>query len=278
MYLVSAFSIRKKNRFVLCALIYCLSNWAQTDSKTVFNFSFNDHEIKEDNEKIKVKPVGISLADDRFGNKESAVFLHGHAASYLNLGTSSLLKPKVGTISIWVNLDRIVYAGKGYLSNPIIETKNGPGDDFIIAYLMSYDSYSKRFASCSTKDSTKEAFVCSTNETLFGKWYHLAITYDNDFFTFYVNGKIQQKYAKGFEVQFLKGDSVMVGNTANKKNDRWSQGTFDDIQIFHRVLNENEVKELYESPNPNRTKIIIDYVLIGLSIIALIVLVAYYLK
>ena len=67
----------------------------------------------------------------------------------------------------------------------------------------------------------------------------------------------------------------MVGNTANKKNDRWSQGTFDDIQIFHRVLNENEVKELYESPNPNRTKIIIDYVLIGLSIIALIVLVAY---
>ncbi len=275
MHIVSTLAIRKKNSFILFALVFCLNNWAQIDSNTVLNFKFNNHEIKEDNEKIKIKPIGISLADDRFGNKESAVFLHGHAASYLNLGTSTLLKPTVGTISMWVNLDRKVYTGKGYFSNPIIETKNGPGDDFIIAYLIAYDTYTKRFVSCSTKDSTQEAFICSIDEPLFGKWYHLVITYDNSHFTFYVNGKIQQKFAKDFEVQFLKGDSVVVGNTANKKNDRWSQGTFDDIQIFHRVLNEHEVKELYEAPNPNRTKIIIDYLLIGISIIILILLVAY---
>ncbi len=252
-------------------------SFSQTDTNYVLNFNFNDHQIKEVDDKIIIKPVGVSLADDRFGNKQSAIYLHGDAMSYLNLGTSNLLKPKAGTISLWVNLDRRVYTGKGYDCNPIINVKNGPGYDFNIAYCMTYDGYAKRFLSCSTKDSTKETFILSNEPTTFGKWYHLVMTYDNNFFAFYVNGSLQQKTPKGFETIFLQTDSVVIGNTANKKNDRWSEGTFDDIQIFHKALNINEVKELYEAPNPNRAKLILDNILLYAGIGGLVFLVAYFL-
>lgn len=248
---------------------------AQNDTNYVLNFNFNQHQIKEADNKIAIKPVGVSLTDDRFGNKQSALFLHGHAESYLNLGVSQLLKPKKGSISLWVKLDRRIYSGKGYDSNPILQTKNGPGDDFILAYSITYDCYTKRFVAITTKDSTKEAFICSLDEPQFNKWYHLVLTYDNNYLSFYVNGKLQQKYRKGFETVFLKTDSVMIGNTASKKNDRWSQGIIDDIQIFHRVLNENEVKAIYEIPNPNRFAIIRDSILKYSAIVLSIIFVSF---
>jgi hypothetical protein len=267
-------SFKKNALFVLCffAVFFAVS---QTDTNYVLNFNFNEREIKEADNKVVIKPVGVSLTDDRFGNKKAALFLHGHAESYLNLGVSQLLKPKTGSISLWVKLDRRIYSGKGYDSNPILQTKNGPGDDFILAYSLTYDCYTKRFVSISTKDSTKEAFICSLDEGQFNQWYHLVTTYDDNYLAFYINGKLQQKYRKGFETMFLKTDSVMVGNTASKKNDRWSQGTVDDIQIFHKVLNENEVRALYEAPNPNRFTIIRDTILKYSAIVLCIVFISF---
>ena len=265
----------------LLFFLFCFSlpfyTFSQTDTNYVLNFNFNGHQIKEADNKLIIKPVGVSLTDDRFGNKESAIYLHGDAMSYLNLGTSSLLKPKKGTISLWVNLDRRVYTGKGYEDNPIIETKNDTGYDFNCAYVMTYDCYSKRFRACATKDSTKESDIKSIEEARFGKWYHLVITYDTNYLSFYVNGKLQQRTVKGFETKFLLTDSVVVGNSASIKNYRWAEGIFDDIQIFHRVLNDNEIKELYKAPNPNRVRLILDNILLYTGIGLLVFLVAYFL-
>ena len=262
--------------FIIC-FISLLCVCAQTDTNYVLNFNFNDHQLKEADNKITIKPVGVSLVDDRFGNKQSALYLHGHPLSYLSLDTSHLLKPKQGTISLWVNLDRRVYTGKGYNYNPIILTKNGPGSDFFSAYSLSYDCNSRRFAAITHKDSTKDVIISSVDEALFNKWYHLVITYNNNQLAFYINGELQQKSQKKFETMFLNTDSVMLGNGANKKNDRWSQGTIDDIQIFHRVLNEQEVKDLYNAPNPNRFKNILNTILQYAAFALLVFLVAFFL-
>lgn len=248
-------------------------SYSQIDTNYVLNFNFNSHQIKEANNKLVIKPVGVSLTEDRFGNKQSAIYLHGHPTSYLNLGTSTLLRPQKGTISIWVNLDHRVYAGKGNDGNPIIVAKNGPGDDFNCAYGVYYDCLTKRLGSVSHRDSLKTVSIMSADEAKFNEWYHLVVTYDNYYMSFYVNGELQQKVPKGYETMFLKTDSVVVGNTASKKNDRWSQGIFDDIQIFNRVLTDKEVKELYEAPNPNRGRIILKNILFysGLALSVLLI-------
>jgi hypothetical protein len=234
----------------------CSDTGAQTDSNLVIAFDFNDHEIKENQNLVSIKPVHISLVNDRFGNEHSAIYLHGNPGSYLNLGNSTLLKPDIGSISIWVNMDRPVYSGKGSEANPVICTRNGPGEDFNQAYGMCYDYKAKRWCVVSHKDSTLDINIKSERDIEFNSWYHLVFTFGKSEFSFYVNGKLQQSAPRLFNLTYLEGDTVIVGNTASKKNNRWSQGIFDDIRIYHHALTAEEVTALYNEPNPNKTKLL----------------------
>ena len=110
----------------------------------VLEWTFNQCNYAESKGRIEAKPVGVKLVRDRFGNKESALYLEGSAHSYLNLGTSHLLKPSSGSISLWVNMERKVFAGRGYESNVILLTKNAPVDDFCDAYTFIYDFRTER--------------------------------------------------------------------------------------------------------------------------------------
>jgi two-component sensor histidine kinase len=247
--------------------------FSQTDTNTVITIDFNEGEVKEKNNTIYPKAIHASLVKDRFGNEKSALYLHGNPDSYLNLGSSPDLKPKAGTISIWVNLDRYIYAGKGSEANPVIGTKNSINEDFNHAYGLCYDFKSKRWCAISHKDSTLDLNIKSEDEIIFNSWYHLVMTFDDSQFAFYVNGKLQQVAPKRFDIQYLGGDTVIIGNSASKKNNRWAQGMFDDIQIFHRALSQQEVVELYNAPNPNKTKQFFIDAAKYIAIIALLVLI-----
>lgn len=215
-------------------------------------FDFNDHVFKEKNDKLKMKAIGASLSNDRFGNKESAVHLDGNLYSYLNLGTSTILKPKKGTISIWVTIDRDVRTGRGSPSNPIIVTKNSENRGWYNAYYVGYELATNRIGAVSSIDSvSSEAIAFGKDSLIFNKWYHIAITFNNDSLWLYIDGELQNRSFKGFETFYLPSDSVVIGHGASKVNERFTQGCFDDIQFFHRVLKPNEIKDLYNAPNPN---------------------------
>jgi Histidine kinase/Concanavalin A-like lectin/glucanases superfamily len=261
---------------IVLALSYANPCYASgPDSNLAFNFNFNNHSFKEENNQVTIKPVGVMLVEDRFGNSQSAFFLNGHRNSYLNLGTSPLLKPKTATVAIWVNINRRVYAGRGYDSNPIFLVKNGPGDDFIVAYSIMYECNSNRFTASNTKDSVTECILNSVKQVEFGKWAHLVFTSNNREFSFYVNGKLQGRCNKNFETQFLSTDSVLFGSNGSKKNERFTNAVFDDIQIFHRVLSEKEILDLYNAPDPNRSRIIRQAIFKWLGIAFAVFLTAY---
>lgn len=259
-------------------LIFCFSALlcsGQVDSSYSLEFNFNEHLFKEVDDKVIIRPTNVYLTKDRFGNSQSAVFLQGSAESYLSLGTSPLLKAKNTTLSLWVNLDQQIFLGKGQDGNPILCIKNGPGDDFYVAYALAFDAYSKRFCANSTKDSTLQTLIQSRKLATFGEWHHFVITSDYNFFAFYIDGELQGKIKKGFETKFLESDSMVIGHSANKKNFRFSQGTFDDIQIFHKVLNEAEIQDLFNAPNPNRLNQIITLVLKILVLLSAITIIAF---
>ena len=241
-------------KILFIILLFSFKIFAQADSTAVLTFDFNEHEIKEKDKKVILKPVGVTLVDDRFGNEESAVYTEGNNFSYLNLGTSDLLKPIKGTISIWVNLEIRTYFGKGADFNPFLSTKNAKGYDFIHAYYLGYECKSNKFGVSLTKDSANAAILNSNFHAKFNEWQHLVLTFDNQFAAFYLNGKLEGKTNKNFETFYLSGDSIMLGHSACKKNERYTRAIFDDIQFFHRVLSEKEILDLYNKPNPNRLK------------------------
>lgn len=226
------------------------------DTSLSLTINFNNHDFTEKNGLVHPTPHGAILVEDRFGNNRSAMMLNGTRNSYLNLGTSPLLKPRAFTISLWLNLLARVYAGRGYEGSPILLTKNGPGDDFIFAYALLYNVQNNRLGAACSKDSLYEAIVNSVNEVVMNRWYHLVVTADNRQLSFYINGKLQGRSNKGFETQYLSTDSVLLGHTGSKKNERYTFGIIDDIQFFHRVLNEQEIEALYNAPDPNRLRVL----------------------
>ena len=225
-------------------------SWAQP--MPVASYSFDQHDIREDNNRIPIKPVSLSLIDDRFGNKESAILLHGQPSSYLNLGTSELLKPKRGSISLWTKLYGRVYAGKGADFNPIIETKRCGEDDFYNAYLLCYEASTNSIVFSSGKDTTTQTTIIANDTIKWGQWYHCVITWDHDYQSLYINGLLQTKTQRGYDMEYLKGDSVVLGISANNKNYRCTSGTVDDIFFYDHVLTGEEVLALYNAPNPNK--------------------------
>jgi hypothetical protein len=260
--------------YLIAAILITLQGFSQTDSNLVLTFDFNNQTYNEKSNLTKLNAVGVSLVEDRFYNEASAVCLNGHINSYLSLGTSKLLKPKTGSISLWVNIHRRIYAGRGGHFNPLFMLKNGPQEDFNNAYSIAY-APAGVFVAVSSKDSLEEAQVSSVNQVKFARWYHLVITSDTNYFTFYIDGKLQGRSMKKFETTFLESDSLVIGHSASYKNSRFTNGVFDDIQIFHRVLNEKEVRDLYNAPNPNKAKVIWQTILKWVGVFASIVVAAF---
>jgi hypothetical protein len=239
----------------LLIFISCQTASSQIYHEADITFDFNDQNFKEKNDKIKAKAASLTFVEDRFGNSKSAIYIHGNISSYLNLGTSPLLKPQRATISLWVNLDREVRTGKGYSFNPIICTKNSTNHGWYNSYHIGLELSNYHICCVNSLDSTKpEALVHSTEPVQFNKWYHYVMTFDHDTMALYINGELESKCPKKFETIYLASDSVVVGHSASSTNVRFSMGKFDDIQIFHRVLGPDEVKELYNAPNPNKYK------------------------
>lgn len=256
--------IRLIRNKITCCVIYFSFNLnciSQTNYHPNLRFDFNDHFLKETHDKVIIKPVGVTLTQDRFGNPESAVYLHGNASSYISLGTSALLKPKTGTIAMWVNIQETIYGGKGYRNNPLLMTKNGPGEDFIVAYSIMYCFTNKRFSTQNSTDSILDVSASAKDSVILNTWHHLLIAYDYNYFHFYVDGQLQTSLYKGFDTKFDEGDSVMIGRTTGSKNQRYSRAIIDDVCFYDRVLNEREILELYREPNPNRVNIVLAEIL-----------------
>lgn len=230
-------------------------------SQPLINFSFDNKATKDNVSNLEPKLVNVSFTEDRFGNTDHALHLFGNANSYVNLGTSHLLKPKSGSISIWVKIENALWYGTGYNTNPILLTKRSTGDDFFEAYAIYYMFETKKVSALCTKDSTNQVFFYSKQNFELQTWQHLVFAYDKDTAYFYINGQLENKFKTGFEIEFLEEDSVLVGVTANEKNNRFFSGAIDDIQFFNKVLHASEVLTLYNAPNPNRFNLFRDRIL-----------------
>lgn len=258
--------------YIFVYSIFRLSTAHCQELKPLAHFSFNGRVAADSLAQINPKLVGVNFCDDRFGNPNNAIYVFGNEFSYVNLGNSEILKPRVGSISLWVKIERVVAAGKGYPVNPIILTKNERSNDFYEAYGIYYHIDNGRANASSARDSLRQSVVSSNEKLSLYKWHHLVITYDDDYFCFYIDAKLQRKAVKQFETVFLKNDSVMLGISANEKNNRYMEGAIDDINFYDRVLNEKEVVALYEQADPNWKNIALKYIVYALLVLVLVVI------
>ncbi len=257
-------------------LLFGVSSLAQSNDGLVAKYSFNQGNAKNDVGPDSARVVGVTLTEDRFGNRASAYYFHGNPGSYLNLGTDSKLRQAHCTISLWFKMDNVMYGGKGYDANPLMVAKVHAGDNFNEAFNLSLETNSNRLSAVSNNVGPKDSSQAGVRSSVIirpGKWYHAVMLYDDSSIGLYLNGALQNKVVKYFSTKFLRGDSVVVGYSANEKNVRSFNGTIDDIEIFNRVLSEEEILSLYREENPNLNRRIVKWLVVILLCAICIVLI-----
>jgi hypothetical protein len=217
-------------------------------------YNFNQQNVNDNIGSCNGTAVGATLVTDRFGNANSAWFLHGHPQSYLNLGTYALLKPTVGTISMWFKQDTGVFTGSGFNYNPLLHTKCQQGNNCYEAYAIYYDLSNNNLFGFTTQLFCTQPIVYTAPITAH-VWHQVVYTYDNSEIKIYYDGIIQDSAVKNFQTTFLASDSIMVGTSANTQNNRQFKGAVDDIRFYGCVLTSHEVAGLFNEIPTGRNEI-----------------------
>lgn len=188
-----------------------------------------------------------TLTEDRFGNPNSAYSFNG-TDNYIRIRNSTTLNSS-NQISIcaWVKIADF-YRGTCHGNNVVMK---GDADYQAGDYKIRFDdSYITNSQNCyqSNTDVTHETFF-GINSTLNSntpfiqpnQWYSVVYTCDGVTAKIYVNCKLAGSGpANG--LTFTNGDDLFLGSMNNAQYPYWFNGTMDEIRLYNRAINEDEIK------------------------------------
>jgi hypothetical protein len=230
-------------------LLWCAN--AQTTNGLIAKWSFNNANANDEVGTNDGTVNGAVLTADRFGNANMAYEFDG-VDDLINFGTDASIKPVEGTVSVWAKMIAVSNTGSGYLHNPIFLSKNlGHSDAYYEACGIGIRTTDNRALTIATDyPGFNEKVVSSINPITLNNWIHYVATYDEDSVSFYIDGVLQNRIYKGFISTFSPTDPVLIAASGSVINARFFHGAIDDVRIYNRVLDQEEVDGLFNEPNP----------------------------
>lgn len=199
----------------------------------------NDKSIFKNNGTIN---GGVEPAEDRFGNKNGALHFNGLDGFISVANSAELRAPKTSiSISCWVKLEKL----------------NPSSNDIHLALLSKsaestsaqYQFYLRRFFG----DLKSSIFLSSeinlqdnnyTNHPFeFGQWYFVALVFEDIWVQLYVNGKLVCVNMSN-KVFAQSNAGIEIGRD-NIGGTKYFCGSMDDLRIYNRGLNVQEITALY---------------------------------
>jgi hypothetical protein len=165
------------------------------------------------------------------GKYGKALEFNGTTDQVVVADSKSLLAMDGGTLMAWVNI--YIESGNAAWNRIIIKsTINGgtEGYDFLLDRAL---SYSIRF--CVGGECTSYVPVEAK------AWHHIAVTYDNKMIYAYLDGENVGEKAQLGPAKDTTGSKLVIGNGVAV--DRAYNGVLDEIRMFDRLLDENEINK-----------------------------------
>jgi uncharacterized protein (TIGR02145 family) len=235
-------------KIYLLALSICimLNSFAQipTDGLVAY-YPFNGNANDESGNGNDGIAYGATLTTDRFGNANSAYNFDGvddnieigHSPSNLDFGPYDDF-----SVVAWVKLDTL-------LTNGLIGRHNGGGLYGTYWYAMISDDVS--YTKICPGDNSFSKISMGSNPLTTDVWFQVVYTFDRDGFQkTYINGELDTLA----DISSIDGLNISdtsipisIGQIGNKtlNTNFFFKGAIDDIRIYNRALNENEILALY---------------------------------
>ena len=94
----------------------------------------------------------------------------------------------------------------------------------------------------------------SLKQELPGNWCQCVITHDGKTVRYYLNGKVWHSYPLDFTVADPIEAELLLGSdnslSSSSKDAHETIGILDELAIFNRVLNEDEIRLMYKAGTP----------------------------
>ncbi len=217
-----------------------------TDSLVAY-FPFNGNANDESGNGNNGTVYGATLTTDRFGNENSTYYFSGN--DFIEVPDDATLDISGSlTLSLWYKHQGKMYDYARLLSKAW-DTFGEPWLCYGLT-LNNQDEYNQNVTSNAHLSSTEKTY-CGSN-TIFNhdEWYHICAVFDtlSKFSTIYINGKFDNQSAIVNKTIGVSNSNLQIGNDPNVY--QGIVGSIDDIRIYSRVLNESEIKLLF---NENRS-------------------------
>lgn len=181
---------------------------------------------------------GATLDKDRFGNSNQAYRFNG-SGDYISVNQLSNLFSNI-SISLWVN-------DIGQLVTPLsinpryISTENCNG----FALMNNIANSPKGLTFTSNRGGGTTYF--SNAEIVKNSWQHVVITFNGNQCSFYINGRLIK--SENSISTLVNGGKLYIAKSGCRFEtiEDFFAGRLDDIGIWNRVLNENEIINLYQN-------------------------------
>lgn len=239
----------KNSLLVYLLLISFLQSFSQVNLKAglvaYYPFSGNANDASGNGN----NPIfnNATLTNDRFGNPNSAYSFNG-INNYIRIpNSSSLNSSNQISICAWVKVAGF-YQGKCH-GNEVVMKGNSDylQGDYKIRFDDSYITNNQN-CSISNPDVNRETFFginsSSSSNAPFvqtDRWYSVVYTCDGTTAKIYVNCKLAGSGpANG--ITFTNSDDLFLGKMNNGQYPYWFNGTMDEIRIYNRAINEDEIR------------------------------------
>lgn len=198
-------------------------------------YPFNGNTMDESGNGNNGQNYGAYLTWDRFNNSNKA-YGFNNAASYISVPHNSSLQPADGlTLSTWVFFNDL--SNTGSVLSKGSDTTTG-------WYSLRYESSTRTLdfqINFSDYIPGPRMTVSSSSTLVTNTWYYVVGTFDGNQMKLYLSGQSENTlYAPktlGSNYEYLTIGNCGEGYPFN--------GTIDDIRIYKRALNDNEIQQLF---------------------------------
>ncbi|MCD4817817.1 MAG: FG-GAP-like repeat-containing protein [Candidatus Cloacimonetes bacterium] len=215
-------------------------NITEEDNENLIAFyPFNGNANDESGNDLNGTVLGATLTTDRFGNENSAYYFDG-IDDYIDVEDNDLLDiTQEFTLSCWIKQDENI-------ENKTIIAKHGityPERSYALNASAAYDNkpiikayHGNDYDLCRTQQNIDKTV-----------WTHIVAMYDQNELSLYINGELNNSEEIGNITLNSNDNPLRIGGYSEYLQPYLFNGKIDDIMIYSRALNDDEILALFDN-------------------------------
>ena len=229
---------------ILIVFSYINESFCYLNDGLILYFPFNGNANDESSYSNNGDVYGAALTLDRFNNINSAYSFDG-IDDYISVKDNDLLD-LTDTFSFSLCIKQINTESNGYR----IIDKSIPGEGIIEGYVL--DTYGNGVHGNQIRLTGLSSSPYGNTIYTLNEWQHIVVVFNNGITNFYINGNFDGSRENSNE-SFVTNDlNIFIGKAHIGCNGLCGirehfNGSIDDIRIYNRILNYDEIIKLYNN-------------------------------